>query len=167
MSAQHTISILVRNVPGVLSKISGVVFRSGHNIETLTVGKTAEPGVSKIVISVPADRRTAMQVRKQLADMMDVIEASVLDGSRSLRQEVCMIRVGFESNPERMAIMAEAQPYRPQIRGVDDESIILEVADVPGLLDDFVARMKGHRILDVSRTGMTALGPALPNDETV
>lgn len=165
MSSEYTLSILVSNAPGVLSKIAGLFYRAGHNIETLTVGKTAESGISKIVISVPSERAIALKLRDQLADMMDVKQAEVLDRSRSLMQEVCLIRVGFSTPKERLAIMAEAQPYRPQIRSVDDRSLVLEVADVPGMLDDFVGRMDEHEVLDVSRTGMTAIGPALPHTE--
>jgi acetolactate synthase-1/3 small subunit len=165
--AEHTLSIRVQNVPGVLARIAGALSESGHNIETLTVGKTHRPGISKIVLSVPAGRPEMDRLCARINDMAEVVSAELLDRPRSLLQEVCLLRIGFVTNEARMRIMAAAQPYRPIVRGVDERSVLLEVADVPGLLDDFVARMSEFEILDTSRTGMTALGPRLaPLDET-
>jgi acetolactate synthase-1/3 small subunit len=157
------LSVLVQNAPGVLSKIAGLFYRTGLNIETLTVGKTHEVGISKIVLSVPTDHAGVEELRAKIAALSDVRSASILDESRCLIQEVLLVRVGFDSREQRMAIMAIAQPYHTKLRSVLSDEMTLEVADVPGILDDFVAHLAEFRILEVSRTGMTAVGPALPN----
>lgn len=155
----HTLSILVRNEPGVLTKIAGTFYRRGFNIETLTVGKTHIAGLSKILISVPGDPREIEFLRRQIENLVDVHQASLLDSPRSILMEVCLIRIAYDSPAERRDIMTNAQPYLPRIVAIDDQAMTLEIAERPVLVDDFVTTMTRHRILDVSRTGMTALGP--------
>ncbi|MBI4510295.1 MAG: acetolactate synthase small subunit [Deltaproteobacteria bacterium] len=158
---EHTLSILVRNEPGVLSKIAGMFYRRGHNIETLTVGKTHQPGLSKIVISVPTDDRTIEHLRRQIENLVDVEKATLVERNQSILMEVCLLRVAYKNPSERMEIMASAQPYRPQLVGIDDHSLTLQIAERPILVDDFVSTMRRHEVLDVSRTGMTAIGPPM------
>ena len=162
MKRNHTLSILVRNQPGALAKIAGTFFRRGYNIETMTVYKTHMKDLTKILISGQADDRDAEHLRRQIENMVDVKEARLLDRGRSLTLEMCLIQMGYESIEERKEIMTAAGPYRPNLRAVNGCSVILEMVGDPEIVDDFVAVMGQYNMMDVSRTGMTVLGPSLP-----
>ncbi len=162
MRREHTLSIMVRNKPGVLTKIAGMFYRRNYNISALTVGKMHIQGLSKILISVPVDDRDVELLRRQIENMVDVQWAKLLDRNQSILIEVCLIRIAYDSSEERREIMANSHPYRPRIRRVSDRSITLEIAENPDIVDDFVEVMSQHEIFDISRTGMTALGPGLP-----
>ena len=165
MNRQHTLSILVRNKPGVLTKIAGTFYRRDYNIQTLTVAKMHIPDVSKILISVPADDRDVELLRRQIEGMVDVKSAKLLDRNQCIMMEVCLIRLAYNSPEERRKIMISAQPYQPRIRRIGDRSLTLEISESPEIVDDFVEIMNQHHIFDMSRTGMTALGPNLPQVE--
>jgi acetolactate synthase-1/3 small subunit len=165
MNCEHTLSILVRNKPGVLTKIAGMFYRRDYNIKTLTVGKMHIPGLSKIQISVPVDSRDIELLRRQIENMADVQWARLLNRNHSIMMEVCLMRLAYSSPAERRQIMASAQPYAPRIRRIGDRSITLEIAESPEIVDDFVEVMRKHNIFDMSRSGMTALGPGLPPEK--
>lgn len=162
MNREHTLCIEVRNQPGALTKIASIFYRHDHNIESITVGKTAEPQLSKMLISVPADARDIELLRRQIENLIDVKSARLLDRNQAIMLEGCLMRLAYDTPAERREIMASAHPYRPRIRKVGDRSISLEIVESPEIVDDFVAIMKQHQIFDMSRTGMTALGPDLP-----
>ena len=162
MQREHTLSIMVRNKPGVLTKIAGMFYRRDYNIKTLTVGKMHVDGLSKIQISVPVDKRDIELLRRQIENLADVQWARLLDRNQSIMMEVCLMRLAYSSAQERRQIMANAQPFAPRIRKLTDRSITLEIAESPELVDDFVEVMSAHNIFDMSRSGMTALGPGLP-----
>jgi acetolactate synthase I/III small subunit len=162
MIHEHTLSILVRNKAGVLTKIAGVFYRRGYNISTLTVGKMHTPDVSKILISVPVDDRDVELLRRQIENFVNVQQVRLLDRTQSIMLEVCLTRVGYRSPEERREIMTSANPYRPRLVAIDDTSITLMITESPIVVNDFVGIMSKHEILDVSRTGMTAMGPEMP-----
>ena len=162
MAGAHTLAILVRNKPGVLTKIAGMFYRRNYNIQAITAGKMHYENVSKIVITVPMDDRDIELLRRQIENLVDVQSATLLDRNQSIMKEVCLMRLAYHSPEERRAIMVDSQPYRPQIRRIGDRSITLEVCEDPDIVDDFVDIMGKHDIFDISRTGMTALGPGLP-----
>lgn len=164
MRKEHTLSILVRNRPGVMTKIAGIFYRHDYNIESLTVGKMPMSGISKILISVPADHRDIELLRRQIENLVDIKCARLLDRSQSVMTEVCLMRLTYDSQDERREIMRNAGPYAPRICGVGDGSITLEISEPPEVVDDFVEAMGQFRVADVSRSGMTALGPELPLD---
>jgi acetolactate synthase-1/3 small subunit len=164
MRSEHTLSILVHNRPGVLTKIAGIFYRHDYNIESLTVGKMPEAGVSKILISVPEDHRDIELLRRQIENLVDIKCASLLDRSRSVMTEVCLMQLAYDSQTERREIMRSAGPYAPRICGVGDGVITLEISELPEVVDDFVEAMGQFRVVDTSRSGMTALGPDLPEN---
>jgi acetolactate synthase-1/3 small subunit len=163
MKGEHTLSILVHNKPGVLTKIAGMFYRRDYNIQAITAGKMHfDADVSKIIMSVPIDERDIELLRRQIENLVDVKSAILLNRNQSILREVCLVRFAYGSPKERREIMADAQPYSPQIRRIGDRSITLEVCEDPEIVNDFVEVMRRYDIFDISRTGMTALGPGLP-----
>ena len=162
MNREHTLAIMVRNKEGVLTKIACMFYRRDYNIKTLTVGKMHIDGLSKILISVPVDDRDVELLRRQIENMAHVQWVRLLKRNQSIMMEVCLMRLAYSSPLERRQIMASAQPYQPRIRRIGDRSITLEIAESPEIVDDFVEIMSRHNIFDMSRSGMTALGPGMP-----
>ncbi|MDJ0763294.1 MAG: acetolactate synthase small subunit [Myxococcota bacterium] len=162
MKREHTLSIMVRNQPGVLTKIAGIFYRQDYNIESITVGKTQFPGISKIVISLPVDERNIELLLRQIENLVDIQGAKLLDQDQSIMMEICLICLAYDNTRERREIMDTAKSFQPLIRQMSARSITIEVTKQPDLIDMFVDDMKKYQILDVSRSGMTALGPVLP-----
>ena len=163
MKREHTLTIMVRNQPGVLTKITSVFYRHNYNIESLTVGKMDQNGLSKIIISLPVDDRDIELVRRQIENLVDIQWARLLDRNQATMLEVCLLRLIYDSPLERRGIMATAEPYQPRIRQVSERAITLEVSETPEIVDDFVSAMRAqYQIFDISRSGMTAMGPGLP-----
>jgi acetolactate synthase-1/3 small subunit len=167
MKREYVLSILVRNRPGVLTKIAGMFYRRGHNISTLTVGKMHKEGISKLIISLMMEMEEVELLRRQIENLVNVESAVLLPRDQSILTEVCLIRLRTRRAGEREEIMVSAMPYRPRILGVDPGTIVLEVADKKEIIDDFVETMGKYGIVDVSRTGMTALGPEIEALEKV
>ena len=162
MKQNHTLSILVGNQPGAATKISGMFYRRGYNIETMTVYKTHILGLTKMIISGQASDRDAEHLRRQIENMVEVSEARLLDRSLTLSREMCLVQMEFDSDIEREAITRAASPYPFKIRAINGGSIILEVVAAPDIVDDFVSTMARYNMADISRTGMTVIGPNLP-----
>ncbi|MBI4918242.1 MAG: acetolactate synthase small subunit [Acidobacteria bacterium] len=162
MKSDHTLSVLVRNQPGALAKIAGMFHRRGYNIETVAVYKSHIEGMTKILISGQAHDRDAELLRRQVENMVDVREARLLDRGQSFTLEMCLVRMGFDSEAERAEVMAAAAPYKPNLRAENGRSVILEVAGSSETVDEFVRMAGRFKMMDVSRTGMTVLGPHLP-----
>lgn len=162
MKQNHTLSILVGNQPGAAVKISGMFYRRGYNIETMTVYKTHIKGLTKIIISGQASDRDAEHLRRQIENMVEVSEARLLDRALSLSREMCLVQMEFASEGEREEITTAASPYHFKLRAVTPTSIILEIVASPDIVDDFVAVMGRYKMVEVSRTGMTVIGPNLP-----
>ncbi len=159
MKREYVLSILVRNRPGVLTKIAGMFYRRGHNISTLTVGKMHKEGISKLIVSLEMERLEVELLRRQIENLVNVHSAVLLPRDQSILTEVCLIRLETPTPDVRERIMATSMPYRPRICGLGNGTIVLEVADKKEIIDDFVETMGRFEIVDVSRTGMTALGP--------
>lgn len=162
MKSEHTLAILVANQPGALTKIAGTFFRRGYNIETMTVYKTHIKDLTKILISGQAEDRDAEHLRRQIENMVDVQEARLLDRSQSITSEMCLVQLGFETDAERREIITVAAPYGAKIKNVNGKSIILEMVSTPDIVDDFVSMLCQYNMMDISRTGMTMIGPSLP-----
>jgi acetolactate synthase-1/3 small subunit len=162
MKREHTISIIVRNQAGVLTKVASIFYRHNYNIESITVGRMHTPGLSKILISVPVDERDVELLRRQIENLVDIKSVNLLDRNKSIMMEGCLIHLEYDSHSEMKEIMASAHPFQPRIRRIANRSITLEVVESPEIVNDFVSAMNKYRIFDISRTGMTAMGPDLP-----
>ncbi|HLC96643.1 MAG TPA: acetolactate synthase small subunit [Candidatus Nanoarchaeia archaeon] len=155
---KHIISILVHDEPGVMAKISGMFSRRGFNIDTITVGKTTQPGISKIVVTVIGDEKTLEQVEKQVNKLIDTIKVTELPERSSIIRELCLIQVALSSKKAKDDILNYAQVYKIKIVDLTLKSAIMEVVGEPSKVDSFIDLMKQFGIKEISRTGVTAIG---------
>jgi len=154
----HIINCLVENKPGVLARIVGLISGRGYNIETLNVAPTADPTVSKMTIVVPGDARVIEQVTRQLAKQVDVIEVVNMTNLRHLDRELILVRVGADKHSTRAEVLELASLFKARVVGVQEDSVTIEMADNQETVSDFLRLLRPYRVLDISRTGVIAVG---------
>lgn len=153
---KHTLSALVQDEPGVLTRIAGMFARRGFNIDSLTVGPTERPGVSRITMVVPGDAQAVEQITKQLYKLIDVLKVTDITEVPCVERELMLIKVN--ATPEtRSNIMDVAQMFRARIVDVAEESLTLEVTGDPGKMVAIVKMLSGFGIREIARTGLVAL----------
>lgn len=153
----HTLSILVENKAGVLSRVSGLFSRRGFNIESLAVGPCEEPGMSRITIVAIADDDKVEQIMKQLNKLIDVIKVSDLTDSPRVERELALIKVTAELGTSRAEIMQIAEIFRAAIVDVSPRSIILQVIGDTEKIDAMETLLRQYGIKEFVRTGTVGI----------
>ncbi len=159
---KHIINCLVENQPGVLARIVGLISGRGYNIETLNVGPTEDPTVSKMTIVVPGDSHVIEQVTHQLSKQIDVIEVVNMTNRRHLDRELILVRVATESHNARAEIVDLAALFRGHVVSVQEDSVTIQMVGNQETVADFLCLMKPYSIVDISRTGVIAVGRETP-----
>ncbi|KNF09997.1 putative acetolactate synthase small subunit [Gottschalkia purinilytica] len=153
---KHILSVLVENQSGVLSKISGLFTRRGYNIDSLSVGETEDPEISRMTITVKGDRHIVEQIVKQLNKLIDVIKVIELESDEAVCRELLLIRIKADFQT-RSDIIGIADVFRAKIIDVSNESLILELTGDESKIESFTEILKPYGILEYTRTGITAL----------
>ncbi len=153
----HTLSILVENKAGVLSRVSGLFSRRGFNIESLAVGPCEEPGMSRITIVAIADDDKVEQIMKQLNKLIDVIKVSDLTESPRVERELALIKVTAELGTSRAEIMQIAEIFRAAIVDVSPRSLILQVIGDTEKIDAMETLLRQYGIKEFVRTGTVGI----------
>ena len=153
---KQTISVLVENQAGVLNRITGLFSRRAFNIESLAVGVTDDPSVSRITIIVDSGNSVVEQVEKQLNKLVEVIKVRTLDEHSMIGRELMILKVNA-NNQNRQDIMTICSICGARVADLSPTSMTLELSDTPERLDTFQAMMRPFSILEVVRTGMIAL----------
>lgn len=153
---QRVLSILVENTSGVLSRVAGLFSRRGYNIDSLTVGVTADPKFSRMTVVCTGDELILEQITKQLAKLVDVRDIKVLTAEESVCRELILVKVLVDST-KRQNVIAVADIFRAKIVDVGTESLIVELTGTKNKLDAFMNLLEGYEILELARTGITGL----------
>jgi len=153
---KHTISVLVENHAGVLSKVSGLFSRRGFNIDSLAVGVTEDPKVSRITIVVNGDDYIVEQVEKQLNKVIPVIKVKALREGEYVSRELSLIKVTANAQ-KRAEIMKTAEVMQARIADVRENSLTLEFTDTAERTTQLEALLKPYGILEIARTGIIAM----------
>lgn len=153
---QYTISALVTNRSGVLTKISGLFSRRGFNIESLSVCSTEDPNLSRMTIVLNGDDYTLEQMIKQMDKVIEVKKIMQAEENESIFRELLLIKVS--AAPEiRNQIVEIKEIYKAKVVDLSPESMILELTGEPNKLDAFIRVIQPYGILEMARTGVTAL----------
>ena len=152
----RTLSLLVDNTPGLLSRVAGLFTRRGYNIASITAGVTTDPRFTRITIVTEGDDDIIEQIVKQLRKLVDVIDIKVLDDATSVSRELIMVKVRVEEN-QRQAVISMADVFRGSIVDVGTDSLIIEMTGKQDKLDAFIRLLGGYEILELARTGITSL----------
>ncbi len=154
---RHTLSVLVENSAGVLSQVSRLFSRKGYNIESLAVGTTDEPTVSRITIELLADDMSTAQIMNQLRKLFSVYSVQELVPERSIRRELVMFKVRAESPDIRNEVIQIANIFRASIIDVSLKSLTLALIGDESKADAMQKLLEAFGILELVRTGMVAL----------
>ncbi len=150
------LSLLVENTSGVLSRVAGLFSRRGYNIDSLTVGVTENPKLSRMTVVAIGDSNILDQIRNQLQKLEDVKEISELVPERSVCRELALVRVKADGST-RQSVAAVADIFRAKIVDVAQDSLLIELTGNQAKLDAFIKVMNEFTILEFVRTGLTGL----------
>jgi acetolactate synthase I/III small subunit len=153
----RVVSAIVENKPGVLHSVANLFRRRNFNIESITVGATEQKDLARITITVNADEKTLNQVVKQLDKLVDVVGVAELDPNSIVTRELALVKINVPSIKERPDIISCVQVFRGRIVDVSPESLIVEITGTPDKIDAFLNLMKTFGIIELARTGITAL----------
>ncbi len=153
---KHTLSVLVEDESGALSRIAGLFARRGFNIDSLAVGPAESVGISRLTMVVEGDNETLQQMSKQLDKLINVLEVADLSSLPAVERELMLLKVSA-SNEDRGKILDLVQVFRAKVVDVSDEALILEVVGDPGKLVAIQKLLAPYGILEIARTGNVAL----------
>ncbi len=153
---KHVLSVLVKNSSGVLSRVSGLFSRRGYNIDSLTVGRTEDPLISRMTITLMDDDNVLEQVKKQLSKLEDVIRVINFKVNESVYRELVLIKV--RANAEsRAAINETVNIFRSKIIDLSTDTLTIELTGDEDKISALINLMEEYGIEELVRTGVTAL----------
>jgi len=153
---KHTLSVLVEDEAGVLSRIAGLFARRGFNIESLAVGAAEQGGMSRITMVVPGDQRIIEQLTKQLYKLVNVLKVQDITEIPCVERELMLLKVNATSS-SRSEIVELAQIFRARVVDVAEDSLTLEVVGDPGKMVAIVQVLEKFGLKEIARTGKIAL----------
>jgi len=154
--AKHTLSVLVENHAGVLSRVAGLFSRRGFNIDSLAVGITENPEISRMTIVVDGDEYIVEQVCKQLNKLIDVIKIKRLDSTESVSRELALIKVAANAST-RSEIMQIVEVFRAKIVDISPETLTIEISGGVDKVKALEEMLKQFGIKEIVRTGTISI----------
>jgi acetolactate synthase-1/3 small subunit len=154
---RHLLSALVQNVPGVLSHISGMLASRGYNIDSLAVGETENPALSRMTFVVVGDDRVLDQVRKQLEKVVTVVEVEDISSQDFVERDLVLVRLQAAKGTTRSEIFELVQIFRAKVVDVGPEEVMIELSGRESKIEAFIDRLRPYGITQLVRTGRIAL----------
>ena len=153
---RHLLSLLVENKPGVLARIAGLFSRRGFNIDTLAVGPTEDPEISRVTMTVDGALHPIDQVTKQLHKLVNVIKIRDMEPAQTTSREMALFKVsaGIENRAE---IMEFAEIFRAHVVDVSRRSMTIEVTGTSDKIEAFERMVRPHGLIEMVRTGEVAI----------
>ena len=157
MIERHTLSVLVEDKPGVLARISGLFSRRGFNIESLAVGPTEHPDISRMTIAVNVEDLPLEQVTKQLNKLINVLKVVELDLDASVQRELLLVKVKADQTT-RSQVLEVVQLFRAKVVDVVADAVTIEATGTADKLDAFIRVLEPYGIRELVQSGMVAVG---------
>ena len=155
--ATHTLSVLVENKPGVLARVAMLFARRGFNIDSLAVGETEDPAVSRMTMIVSVEDKPLEQVVKQLQKLINVLKVVELAHEDKIERELVLIKVGVGAG-KRAEVLEIAEIFRAKVVDVDADALTLEITGSPDKVRALEDLITPYGITELVRTGRIALG---------
>ena len=155
--SRHTLSVLVENKPGVLARIAGLFSRRGFNIDSLAVGPTEHPEISRMTIVVNVEDSPLEQVTKQLNKLVEVITIVELDGAASVSRELLLVKVKADATT-RGQVLEVVQLFKAKVVDVATDAITVQVVGNQDKLEDFLRIVEPFGVRELVQSGMVAIG---------
>lgn len=153
---KHTLSILVEDESGVLTRLAGLFARRGFNIDSLAVGPAEQPGISRITMGVPGDERTIEQLTKQLYKLVNILKVQDITDIPCVERELMLLKVKTNT-ATRSEILDIVRIFRARVVDLADHSLTLEVTGDPGKMIAIEKMLSKFGISEIARTGKIAL----------
>ncbi|PWI58323.1 acetolactate synthase small subunit [Sulfoacidibacillus thermotolerans] len=153
---ERTFSVLVNDRPGVLARVAGLFSRRDFNIASITVGTAEEAGLSRMTIVSSGDDAMALQIMRQLEKLVEVIEVADISKDPVVKRELALIKVEADKN-SRPEISHILEPFRVAIVDVGHSSLTVQVTGGVEKIDALIGLLRPYGILEIARTGVTAL----------
>ncbi|HMD55159.1 MAG TPA: acetolactate synthase small subunit [Phycisphaerae bacterium] len=153
---RHTISVLMENKFGVLTRVAGLFSGRGYNIDTLNVGPTQDPKLSRMTIVTHGDESTIEQIVKQLNKLPDVIKVQNFNEGEYVDRELLLVKVGVDSK-SRAEVMQITDIFRAKIVDVQPKSLTIEITGNDSKVEKFLDLMNSFGVQEITRTGKAAL----------
>ena len=153
----RVIAALVENKPGVLHSVSNMFRRRDFNIESITVGSTEQEDVSRMTITVKGDEKTLEQVVKQMSKLIDVVKVSQLEPENIVTRELALVKISVPDIRNRSDVINCVEVFRGRVVDVAPEALTIEITGTPDKIDAFLNLMRTYGIMELARTGLTAL----------
>ena len=157
MIERHTLSVLVEDKPGVLARVSGLFSRRGFNIESLAVGPTENPDLSRMTIVADAESQPLEQITKQLNKLIEVIKIVELDGGAAVQRELLLVKVRAPL-ADRHQVLQTAELFRARVIDVNTDTVTIEATGTPDKLQALLAVLGPLGIKEMAQSGTVALG---------
>jgi acetolactate synthase-1/3 small subunit len=157
MTTRHTLSVLVENKPGVLARIAGLFSRRGFNIDSLAVGPTEHPEVSRMTIVVNVETSPLEQVTKQLNKLVEVIKVVELDTDFSVNRELLLVKVKADA-ASRGQVLELVQLFRAKVVDVAADAVTIQIVGNQGKLEDFLRVLEPYGVRELVQSGVVAIG---------
>ena len=159
MSTHHTVSVELENKPGALARVSQMFARRGYNIQSLAVGPTERPDISRLTLRVDCSEHSLEQIEKQMHKLVNVLRVRELERGEAVERELALFTVA--ATPARRAeLMALADVFEARVADVGPAAMVLEVVGEPEKLDSFEELVRPHGIHEMARTGRIGLARA-------
>jgi acetolactate synthase-1/3 small subunit len=154
---QHVLSLLVEDKPGLLTRVAGLFARRGFNINSLAVGPTEVPGLSRITVVAEVDELPLEQVTKQLNKLVNVIKIVELDSEASVYREHLLIKVRVD-NTTRSQILEAVNLFRARVVDVSPDALVIEVTGDSGKVQALLRVLEPYGIREIAQSGLLAIG---------
>jgi acetolactate synthase-1/3 small subunit len=153
----HVLSLLVEDKPGLLTRVAGLFARRGFNIESLAVGKSEIPGLSRITVVVDVEELPLEQVTKQLNKLVNVLKIVELDPTQSVLREHLLIKVRVD-NSTRSQILEAVTLFRARVVDVATDALVIETTGDSGKIQAFLRILEPYGIKEIAQSGLLAMG---------
>ncbi|WP_199439178.1 acetolactate synthase small subunit [Umezawaea beigongshangensis] len=154
---RHTLSVLVEDKPGVLARVAGLFSRRGFNIESLAVGRTENPDVSRMTIVVSVEELPLEQVTKQLNKLINVIKIVELETPASVQRQLLLVKVRADATV-RSQVLETVQLFRAKVVDVSPEAVTVEATGTSEKLDALLRMLEPYGLREIVQSGMVAIG---------
>ena len=154
---KHILSVLVENKPRVLTRVAGLFARRGFNIESLVVGESEDPRLSRMTITIDGAEQPIDQVTKQLHKLINVVKIRDLDPESMVARELALMRINADGD-KRTEVLQLAEIFRAKVVDVDRKTMTLEVTASPDTLEALEKLLQPLGIIEIVRTGTVAIG---------
>jgi acetolactate synthase-1/3 small subunit len=153
---RHVLSAVVHNTPGVLAQVSGMLATRGFNIDSLAVGETEDPELSRMTFVVSGDDAVLEQVRKQLDKLISVVQVNDISSQNFVERDLMLIKVQATA-AQRMEIVLLVEMFRARVVDVSSTNLMVEISGQESKIEVFIDLMRPYGILELARTGRIAL----------